>query len=63
MAAKKGHKTIIKLLLEKGARVELKDIFGRTPLLWAAKEGHEAIIRLLKDKVLCVKESSDEMSS
>jgi ankyrin repeat protein len=32
----------VKLLLEKGAKLETKDSsYGRTPLLYAAEKGHE----------------------
>ncbi|KAH7464149.1 hypothetical protein FOMA001_g17930 [Fusarium oxysporum f. sp. matthiolae] len=43
-----GHHMLVKLLLEKGAKIEVKDSEdGRTPLLWAAEEGHEAVVKLL----------------
>ncbi|KAH7460557.1 hypothetical protein FOMA001_g19544 [Fusarium oxysporum f. sp. matthiolae] len=43
-----GHHVLVKLLLEKGAKIEVKDSEdGRTPLLWAAEEGHEAVVKLL----------------
>jgi ankyrin repeat protein len=29
---------------------DLKDSYGRTPLLWAAGNGHEAIAKLLVEK-------------
>ncbi|KAH7115490.1 hypothetical protein B0J13DRAFT_653898 [Dactylonectria estremocensis] len=45
-----GHRAIVKLLLEKGADIEAKDSFGRTPLWWAAANGHEAIVKLLLEK-------------
>ncbi len=49
-AAKKGHKAVVKLLLEKGAELESKDKRGWTPLSWAAKKGHEAVVKLLLEK-------------
>jgi ankyrin repeat protein len=45
-AAQNGHKAVVKLLLEKGARIEAKDNSGRAPLLYAAENGH-AVIKLL----------------
>ncbi|KAL7755373.1 hypothetical protein ACKLNR_014471 [Fusarium oxysporum f. sp. zingiberi] len=45
-----GHHEIVKLLLEKGANVEVNDNRGCTPLLWAAAEGHEAVVKLLLEK-------------
>jgi ankyrin repeat protein len=41
---------VVKLLLEKGAELETKDKFGRTPLLWATESGHEAVVTLLLHK-------------
>ena len=46
-AAKSGKATEAKHLLEKGAKVNSKDEFGRTSLSWAAFEGHEAVVKLL----------------
>ncbi|KAF2831830.1 purine and uridine phosphorylase [Ophiobolus disseminans] len=46
-----GHSVFVKLLLEKGADLELKDMqYGQTPLSWAAEKGHEAVVKLLLDK-------------
>lgn len=43
---------VVQLLLERDdVEVNLKDSYGRTPLLWAAKSGHEAVVQLLKRKV------------
>ncbi|QGA20938.1 hypothetical protein EYB26_008648 [Talaromyces marneffei] len=47
-AAGNGHDVVVKLLLEKGAELEIKDnISGRTPLSYAAERGHEAVVKLL----------------
>ena len=34
LAAEKGHEAVVKLLLEKAAELDSKDIGGRTPLSW-----------------------------
>ncbi|KAK2611965.1 hypothetical protein QQS21_002071 [Conoideocrella luteorostrata] len=50
-AAGNGHEATVRLLLEKGASMSIKDkINGQTPLSLAAKNGHEAIVRLLHEK-------------
>ena len=50
-AAYNGHEAVVKLLLEKGAELEIKDESnGRTPLSWAAERGHEAVVKLLLEK-------------
>jgi len=48
--AEEGNVEVVKLLLNKGANVDVKDNDGRTPLLWAAENRHEAVVRLLLDK-------------
>ncbi|KAK1764670.1 hypothetical protein QBC33DRAFT_546789 [Phialemonium atrogriseum] len=47
---KNRHEAIVKLLLEKGADIETKDEYGRTPLSLAARNGHEAMVKLLLEK-------------
>ncbi|ROT35327.1 ankyrin [Sodiomyces alkalinus F11] len=43
-----GHVEAVKLLLEKGADVNIKDDdYGQTPLSWAAENGHEKVVKLL----------------
>ncbi len=46
-ASWKGHKSIVSLLLEKGADVNIKDIGGETPLLKASSYGDAAVVSLL----------------
>jgi ankyrin repeat protein len=41
---------VVKLLLEKGAELESKDKYGRTPLSYVAWNGHEAVVKLLLEK-------------
>lgn len=49
-AALQGHETIVKLLLEKGADVNVKDRDGRTALHMASSQGHDVVTRLLLEK-------------
>ena len=46
-AAFYGHKDIVDLLLDKGAKINPKEKGGRTPLYWAAKQGHMDVVELL----------------
>jgi ankyrin repeat protein len=41
---------VVKLLLEKGAKLEAKDDSGQTPLLNTIGKGHKAVVRLLLEK-------------
>ena len=48
-ASRKGHKAMVKLLLDKGADVNAKTkMYGWTALKAAAMEGHEEIVEVLK---------------
>ncbi|KAH0544335.1 hypothetical protein FGG08_001476 [Glutinoglossum americanum] len=49
-AASKGHEAVVRLLIEKGAELDLKDEVGWAPLSWAAEKGHEATVKLLIEK-------------
>ncbi|KAL4722211.1 hypothetical protein ACLX1H_010989 [Fusarium chlamydosporum] len=40
--------TVVQLLLEKGADVEAKNIYGQTPLSWAIENGHMNVVQLLQ---------------
>jgi len=48
-AAIKGHLATCRLLIDKGAQLEAKNIHGMTPLHCAAFQGHVEIVRLLCD--------------
>ena len=46
-AATNGHVSMVKLLVERGADVNVKSQWGQTPLHYAAGEGHVAMVKLL----------------
>ncbi len=47
VAAEVGHTDVVRLLLEKGARVDLPELDGRTALLEASSRGHYEIVESL----------------
>jgi hypothetical protein len=50
-ACDKGHVEVVKLLIERGAYVNVKDTFyGEVPLGWALSHGHAQVVKLLLDK-------------
>ncbi|RYO96410.1 hypothetical protein DL765_011600 [Monosporascus sp. GIB2] len=49
-AAANGRLAVLKLLVEKGAQIEVRDKVLMTPLMVAAKNGHEAVTKLLVEK-------------
>lgn len=46
-AAWKGHEAAVKVLLEKGAKLDTRNEGGNTGLILAADRGHEAVVHLL----------------
>ncbi|KAK6329625.1 hypothetical protein TWF730_006173 [Orbilia blumenaviensis] len=51
VAADGGHEEVVKLLLNKGADLEVKSGYKKTTALWiAADKGHEEIVKLLLNK-------------
>ena len=44
LAAERGYRAVVGLLLEKGVDADSRDVNGRTPLLWAVENGHETIV-------------------
>lgn len=60
MAIILDHTDEVKMLLDKGANIEVKDQYlGRTPLMEAAYHGKADIVRLLLDRGADVKASND----
>ncbi|OPB45095.1 ankyrin repeat protein [Trichoderma guizhouense] len=49
-AAKNGHETVVKLLIDEGAEIESQDNGEQTPLSLAAENGHETVVGLLLGK-------------
>ena len=50
MASTNGRTEVVKLLLDKGAEVNLKNNYGITALFMASANGHTEIVKLLLDK-------------
>lgn len=48
IAAQEGHTEIVAILLENGAKPDLVDHYGRSPVKVAGKRGHFSIVRLLE---------------
>ena len=50
-ACDKGHVEVVKLLIERGANLNVKDTFyGEVPIGWALSRDHVEIVKLLLDK-------------
>jgi ankyrin repeat protein len=47
LACQEGHESVVKVLLESGADVDVADICRKTPLHFACQEGHESVIKML----------------
>jgi ankyrin repeat protein len=45
-----GHRDVLALLLTQSRSLNIKDIFGRTPLWWAKRTGHLEIANLFFEK-------------
>ena len=49
MAAANGHAEIVRLMVERGAPVNVRDLNGETPLMAAQNNGHEEVVRVLRE--------------
>ena len=50
LAAKKGYKDVVRLLLDGGAEPNRRSYSGGTPLKWAAWYGHKDVVQLLMER-------------
>ncbi|KAI0547867.1 hypothetical protein F4679DRAFT_344417 [Xylaria curta] len=46
-AAQEGYEAVVRMLVNEGVDLEMRDVYNETPLLWAAEGGHVEIMRLL----------------
>lgn len=50
LAASKGHETVVRLLLDNGAKINARDVWDFTALIWASIGNHERVVRLLVEE-------------
>jgi len=49
-AARNGHTQVVEYLLDHGAAIDAKGVFGATAIHWAAINGHRSVVQLLKTR-------------
>ena len=59
-ASYKGYTKIVEILLDNGACINHRDIYGYTSLFWAIKNGHSEIVNMLLNHPLIYKEYCDD---
>ena len=63
IASKEGKTEIVKILLEKGAQVNMQDTYGLTALTFASQMGRTEIVKLLLGKGADPNIKSDEVKT
>ena len=49
-AAGRGNLELVRLLISHGAKCDLGDKYGTTPLIWACRAGHASVVEELLDQ-------------
>ena len=62
-AARNGHENIVKTLVEKGAKVDLKDNEGMSALILAAQYGRYEIVKFLIPRISNINEKASVVTS
>jgi ankyrin repeat protein len=62
IAVERGHEEVVRMLLEKGADFEVRDIDGRSILRIAAYNRHEMIVEMVKSKIQSARSRPDSGS-
>ena len=62
LAAKAGSASVMKLLIERGADINLQDYMGSTALHWAAQKNHADVAELLISCPFCNRDVEDKLS-
>ena len=50
LSSEKGHRGVCELLIERGAKVDLADKYGKRALMFASENGHREVCRLLLER-------------
>ena len=47
---REGHSSVVSLLIQNGADLNVRDNTGRTAVIWASRNGHSSVMSLLIEK-------------
>ena len=63
VAAREGHKEVVRLLIEGGAQQHLRDEYGNTPLTLAEQYGYGDVINYLRENYRPEDMASDDVKN